>query len=200
MTWVIVGLGNPGSEYESTRHNAGRMAVMHFAKQNGVEEWKEDKKANATVAKVGTTICLLPNTFMNKSGSAVLKYVKPARREGGSAKAAEKMIVVYDDLDLPLGVMKMSFDRGSGGHKGLESVMRAVKTKKFTRIRIGVSPATAKGVAKKPHGEGAVLKFILQKFKPSELDDLKKIFKRTSEAITATINQGPMMAMNEFNR
>ena len=193
MTWVIVGLGNPGEEYESTRHNAGRMAVMHFGKLNGVDEWKEDKKANAMVAKVGTTICVLPDTFMNKSGSAVLKYVK-------SAKAAEKMIVAYDDLDLPLSTIKLSYDRGSGGHKGVESVMRAVKTKKFTRIRIGVSPANAKGVAKKPHGEEAVLKFILQKFRPTELDDLKKIFKRTSEAIAAIIDRGPMIAMNEFNQ
>jgi PTH1 family peptidyl-tRNA hydrolase len=200
MTWVIVGLGNPGPEYENTRHNAGRMAVMHFAEKDDVDEWKEDANAKATVTKVGATVCVLPDTYMNKSGSAVLKYVKPARREGGSAKAAEKMIVVYDDLDLPLGVMKMSYDRGSGGHKGLESVMRAVKTKKFTRIRIGVSPATAKGVAKKPHGEEAVLKFILQKFRPSESDELKKIFKHASNAISATIEHGPMIAMNEFNR
>lgn len=192
MTWVVVGLGNPGNEYDNTRHNAGRMAVMHFAKQNDVTDWKEDKKANATVGKAGATVCVLPDTYMNKSGSAVLKYVK-------SAKAAEKMIVAYDDLDLPLGTIKMSFDRGSGGHRGLESVMRAVKTKKFTRIRIGVSPATAKGVAKKPNGEEAVLKFILQKFKPTEMDELKKLFKRTSEAIATTIAEGPMIAMNEFN-
>ena len=110
MTWVIVGLGNPGEEYESTRHNAGRMAVMHFGKLNGVDEWKGDpekngagKKALAHVAKVGNSICVLPDTFMNKSGSAVLKYVK-------SAKAAEKMIVAYDDLDLPLGTVALKSD------------------------------------------------------------------------------------------
>ncbi len=197
MTWVVVGLGNPGQEYESTRHNAGRLAVERFAKDSALDAWKIDAKSKLTVAK-GTVagesvVCVLPDTYMNKSGAAVLKYVK-------SVKAAEKMIVIYDDLDLPLGVLKMSFDRGSGGHKGLESVMRAVKTKKFTRIRIGVSPVTAKGVAKKPHGEEAVLKFILQKFKPSDMEELKPIFKRASAATKASIEQGPLVAMNEFNR
>ncbi|MBV9159732.1 MAG: peptidyl-tRNA hydrolase, partial [Candidatus Kaiserbacteria bacterium] len=126
MTWVVVGLGNPGEEYENTRHNAGRMAAQFFAKKADASEWREDKSANATVTRgaVGKNlfVIVLPDTFMNKSGSALTKYVK-------SVKAAEKMIVVYDDLDLPLGKIKLSFDRGSGGHKGVESIMRAVKTK-----------------------------------------------------------------------
>ncbi len=193
MAWVIVGLGNPGAEYENTRHNAGRMAVMQYAKKNDAEEWREDKKAVATVAKNDSAVFVLPDTFMNKSGSAVLKFVK-------SAKAAEKMVVVYDDLDLPIGKIKLSYDRGSGGHKGLDSIMRAVKTRKFARIRIGVSPETAGGTLKKPQGDKGVNDFILGKFKPSEIEELKKVFKRTAEGITAIIENGPMLAMNEFNR
>lgn len=198
MAWIIVGLGNPGEEYEDTRHNAGRMAVEALSKVLNMQDtWKEEKKTNAMVAKgmLGKDIValVLPNTFMNKSGNAVTPYVK-------LQKAAEKMIVAYDDLDLPIGTIKISFDRGSGGHKGLESVMRAVGTKKFTRIRIGVSPVKASGDIKKPHGEAAVMKFILDKFKPAERDALKSVFKRTSAAMMAVVERGPLIAMNEVNR
>ena len=147
MAWIIAGLGNPGYEYEGTRHNTGRMAVEYFAKSAKLSEWKEDKKAKALVSRgiVGKTLTalVLPNTFMNKSGAAVAKFVK-------SPKAAERMAVVYDDLDLPLGEMKISFNRGSGGHKGVESLMKVLKTKKFTRVRVGVSPSTAGGALRKP--------------------------------------------------
>jgi PTH1 family peptidyl-tRNA hydrolase len=197
MAWLIVGLGNPGEEYTNTRHNAGRHAVERFAKDSALSEWKTDSKKKYTIAR-GTcgkelTIALLPDTFMNKSGSAVLYFIK-------SAKMAEKMVVVYDDMDLPLGTIKLSYDRGSGGHKGLESIMRAVKTRKFTRIRIGVSPHTASGKIKKPQGEDEVLKFILAKFKPAEQDELKKVIKRASQAIQMIVTDSPMAAMNEFNR
>ena len=196
MSYLIVGLGNPGEKYENTRHNTGRMALEYFAKAHDFSDWKADKKNKATVSKgnVGKSLVALvsPDTFMNKSGNAVASFVK-------SAKAAERLIVAYDDLDLPIGVMKLSFDRGSGGHRGLESIMRAVKTKKFTRIRIGISPATASGASRKPSGEKAVNDFILTKFKPSELAELKKIFKKAAEAIEAIVTDGPMIAMNRFN-
>lgn len=196
MAWVIVGLGNPGEKYASTRHNAGRMAVEYFAKIAKFNDWKEHKKSNSLtsggmIGKIAA-LAVLPDTFMNKSGSAVAKFVK-------SAKAAERLVVVYDDLDLPLGKFKISFDRGSGGHKGLESVMRSVKTKKFARIRIGVSSETAGGILRKPEGEKAVLDFILTKFRPAELDELKKMFKQIAEALGTMILDGRERAMNEFN-
>lgn len=196
MVWVIVGLGNPGQEYEATRHNAGRMAVEFFAKKVGFGPWSEDKSAKALVSKgfCGKTpvVALLPNTFMNKSGASVVKLVK-------SAKAAERLVVVYDELDLPLGSLKLSFDRGSGGHKGLESIMRAVKTKKFTRIRVGVSPSTASGVLRKPSGEKEVVDFILAKFKAHESAELSKVFKKVAEALETIVTEGAMAAMNRFN-
>ena len=169
---------------------------MHFAKYASAPQWKEDKKSQSltTGATVQTTLValLLPNTFMNKSGSAVSKLVK-------NVKAAEKLIVVYDDLDLPIGKIKLSFDRGSGGHKGIESIMTALKTKKFTRIRIGISPETSGGKIKKPEGDSVVNDFILKKFKESEMDVLKKVFKRVAEAIDVIVAEGPMIAMNHFN-
>lgn len=196
MTWIAAGLGNPGEEYVNTRHNTGRMALEEFAKRQKFSDWREDKKARAHVTRgaVGKNLIVLvnPDTFMNKSGSAVGKFVK-------SVKAAEKLVVLYDDLDLPLGKIKLSYDRGSGGHKGVESIMRAVKTKRFVRIRIGVSPETASGKLKKPLGEKEVVKFILTRFKPQEQDELKKIFKRAGEALESVVAKGREIAMNEFN-
>jgi len=196
MTWIISGLGNPGEEYTSTRHNTGRMATEFFAKANKFGEWKEDKKAKAQVSKgmIGKTLAVLiaPDTFMNKSGAAIGKFVK-------SQKAAERLIVIYDDLDLPLGKMKLSFDRGSGGHKGIESIERAVKTRKFVRIRVGVSPSTASGAIRKPEGEKVVVNFILTRFKANELEELKRIFKRVTEAIEMIVSDGREIAMNKFN-
>ena len=196
MAWVIVGLGNPGEEYDATRHNAGRMAIEHFAHAKNLTPLKEDKKNKVHVSKgalkKNLVVLVAPDTYMNKSGVAVAKYVK-------SAKAAERMVVVYDDLDLPLGVVKISFDRGSGGHKGLESVIRAVKTKKFPRVRIGVSHATVSGMLKKPSGEKEVLDFILSRFKPNEMVELKRVFKRADDVLECIVLEGHLRAMNTFN-
>lgn len=196
MSWVIVGLGNPGAEYERTRHNAGRLALEFFAKKADASDWKVDKKSQSTTTgvRVGKNMLalVLPDTYMNKSGTAVGKFVK-------SVKAAERLVVIQDELDMPLGTFKLSFDRGSGGHKGIESIMRAVKTKKFTRIRVGVSPSTATGKLKKPQGEEKVADFILARFKDHEMDELKKVFKKISEAIECIVTEGPTIAMNRFN-
>ena len=203
MAWVIVGLGNPGEEYDATRHNAGRMALEHFAAAKDFTPLKEDKKNKVRVSRgmlkpvsagrQGTLVALIaPDTYMNTSGTAVVKYVK-------STKAAERMVVIYDDLDLPLGTIKISFDRGSGGHKGLESVTRAVRTKKFTRVRIGVSSSTASGALKKPPGEKEVLDFILSKFRSNEMEELKRVFKRVDYVLECIVIKGYLRAMNEFN-
>lgn len=196
MAWVIVGLGNPGAEYDATRHNTGRMAAEFFAREMKFSDWREHKasKSRAASGMIGktTVAIILPDTFMNKSGSAVAKFVK-------SAKAAERLVVIYDDLDLPLGTLKLSFDRGSGGHKGLESIMNTLKTKKFTRIRIGVSPTTASGTMRKPEGKKIVNNFILTKFRAPELEELKRVFKRVAAALEMIVAEGPERAMNVFN-
>ena len=193
---IIVGLGNPGEEYEETRHNTGRVIVTAFAKKIGAE-FEFDKKVNAEVAdgKAGKTkiTFVLPETFMNKSGNAVGKFVK-------SAKAAKDLIVVHDDLDLPLGRMKMSFNKSSGGHKGVESVIRAVKTQEFWRLRVGISSATASGKIKKPSGDALVNNFIVAEFKPSDAADFKKVIKKAVEALTLATTDGCEKAMMIANR
>jgi peptidyl-tRNA hydrolase, PTH1 family len=196
MAWIIVGLGNPGAEYIHTRHNAGRMAVEHFVEKMNLGEWKHDKAHKAQIArgalKGALAVYVLPDTFMNKSGSAVAHFVK-------SHKMAEKCIVLYDDLDLPFGTVKMSFNRGSGGHKGVESIARALKTKAFWRIRIGVSPTTASGKLKKPQGEKEVLDFILGKFKPTETREWSHVFARITVALEMLLTHSPMDAMGVTN-
>ncbi len=126
MATVIVGLGNPGGEYAKTRHNAGRMAVEAYGKYAEFDDFILRKAANASVTDGmidGEKVRLvLPEVFMNQSGKGVTSFVK-------SVKAAKKLLVVRDDLDLPIGVIKMTVHgRGSGGHKGVESIMRALKT------------------------------------------------------------------------
>ena len=131
---------------------------------------------------------------MNKSGSAVSYFVKPIPKSSATKtpakrkKGLENLIVVHDDIDLPLGSLKISYNKGMGGHKGLESIVKAVKTKEFVRFRIGVSPATNKGKVKKPGAnltpkkQEAVIDFILGKFKPKELEIMKKTFKKQVKA------------------
>ena len=179
MAFVIVGLGNPGKEYEKTRHNAGRSAVLLMAKQEDFSEFAFNKTMNALVAKGSAggenATLVLPETMMNLSGKAVAALVK-------NPKAAKNLLVIHDDLDLPLGTIKIVFGRGSGGHKGVESIMRAIKTKDFARLRIGISAAGKKHQAKKISGEEKVIKHVIGKWKPGEEAALKKILKKAAEA------------------
>ena len=195
MAYIFVGLGNPGEEYKETRHNTGRMLVEWFGKSLEAE-WKLDKKLNATVAKVklGKTpvTLVLPETFMNNSGKSVKPLVT-------SVKAAEKLLVIYDDLDLPFGTNKISFNKSSGGHRGLESIIKNIKTEKFARVRAGISPTTPSGKIKKPKGEDAVTKVILGKFKEEDLKELKKLSKKVNEALEVFVEDGIEKAMTGFN-
>lgn len=187
METVIVGLGNSGKEYEKTRHNAGRMVVEKFARAHGFPEFTYHKAGDALVSKgqvEGVPVTLvLPETLMNRSGKSVSAFVK-------SVKAGERLLVVQDELDMPLGTLKMVFERNSGGHKGVESIMRAIKTKKFARLRFGISLPGKKNTARKPHGEEKVVKYVLGKFKPIEEAMLKKMTKRACEAIELFITDG----------
>lgn len=193
---IVVGLGNPGTEYEHTRHNAGRNALQWFQKKHNFSEWVFDKKLNAHTSegKCGKSNVLLvvPDTFMNNSGKTVRGLVK-------SKKAARELLVVYDDLDIPFGDMKISFGRSSGGHNGLESIIRAVGTKDFPRLRVGVSPATPSGKMKKPVGEKKVLDFLLGDFSKKEREVMPKVFKKLGEAIETVMTDGYGRAMNVFN-
>lgn len=195
--WTVIGLGNPGTEYEKTRHNVGRMLVERFAHAQDFSEWKFDKKSNAQTAtgNVGKhkVRLMLPDTFMNKSGAAAKSVVT-------NATQAEQLVVIYDDLDLPFGVLRLAYGRGSGGHRGVDSLIKNLKTKNFVRLRVGISPTTPSGKMKKPLGEQQVLTFIMNTFTPKEEAVLKKLSKKVQEALITLVEEGRNKAMTEFNQ
>lgn len=193
---LIVGLGNPGEEYAKTRHNAGRIILEYIAKAQEFSDWKNDMKTKSLRAKGEIDSekfdFMLPETFMNNSGNAVAGVID-------GPKKLKNLVVVYDDIDLPLGSLKISFNRSSGGHNGLESVIKRVKSREFVRIRIGVSPHTPTGKLKKPSGEAAVLKFLLGAFKDDELKELKKLSKKITEILVCLSGDGKDKAMSLYN-
>lgn len=195
MQYIYFGLGNPGGEYVDTRHNTGRMALEAFAKKIDASEWKSGMKEKALISKVkvgkSNITLVMPETFMNKSGDSVRTLVK-------SKKDALNMIVIHDDMDLPIGKFKISFNKSSGGHKGVESIIKAVKTQEFIRIRVGICPTSPSGKLKKPTGDD-VLDFIVGKFKKPEIEIMKKIFKKISEALESIAEKGRDYAMSNFN-
>lgn len=193
---LIVGLGNPGEEYEKTRHNSGRIILEYIAKAQDFSEWKNDMKTKSLRAKGeidGEKFdFMLPETFMNNSGVAVAPVID-------GPKKLKNLVVIYDDLDLPIGSLKISFDRSSGGHNGLESIIKKVKSREFVRIRVGVSPHTPTGKLKKPSGEQAILKFLLGSFKEDELKELKKLSKKITEILVCISAESKDKAMSIYN-
>ncbi|MES2437183.1 MAG: aminoacyl-tRNA hydrolase [Patescibacteria group bacterium] len=209
MSYIIVGLGNPGEEYKDTRHNAGRIVLEYFAQKHALPEFKQHIKSKALVSKgeitVGNTTenveLVEPNNFMNRSGSSVatLAGIGMLTSKASATKKAHNIIVIYDDLDLPLGSIKISFNRSSGGHRGVESIIKSVKTQEFIRVRVGICPLTPAGKPKKPQGETDVEKFIIGPFKKNELEELNKIAKDVAEALELIMFETKERAMEKFN-
>ena len=153
-------------------------------------DFEFDKKTNSLVSrslasgKASKILLAKPQTYVNKSGEAVKKLALSYKLK------AESLVIVQDDLDVPFGKVKLSFDKNSGGHKGVESIMRALKTKKFYRLRIGLAkPALAKArqQSEKKRDE-FVVKMVLSKFSPSEQEQLKKIFKEAYQKLENILN------------
>ena len=184
---LIVGIGNPDEQYKETRHNVGFMFLDYLARKLGANDFEFDKKTNSLISKTKsekTTVILAKlQMYVNKSGEAIKKLVTSYKLQ------ATSLIVVHDDLDIPFGNSKLSFDKNSGGHKGIESIMRVLKTKKFYRLRIGTA---TRSLAKARQQSGKkrdkfVVSFVLSKFSKSESDQLKKIFKEGYEKLISVI-------------
>ncbi|OGZ97127.1 MAG: hypothetical protein A3J10_00065 [Candidatus Sungbacteria bacterium RIFCSPLOWO2_02_FULL_54_10] len=185
---LLVGLGNPGERYKNTRHNVGREIAAAFAAAHDFSEFRFEKKWKSQVAEgnIGKTkaVVVLPDTMMNKSGAAIA----PAAR---FFKIKPKGIfMIHDDADIPLGRAKLSYGKHSAGHKGVESAIRALKTKDFWRFRIGIA-----GKRDIP-----AEKLVLKKFTHDETRILKKISKKTVEAIATAATETCERAMNEYHR
>ncbi len=195
--FIIVGLGNPGEEYEKTRHNTGRIILDYFRKKYDFSEWKQNntKILFFSKGKIDKKLIELikPETFMNKSGKAVLRVAIKHKIK------SENIIVIYDDLDLPIGTFKISFNKGTGGHKGLESIAKNIKTKEFIRVRVGISQMTPKGKLKKPQGEQKILDYLMADFNKRDLEILKKLKPKIAQALEMIVLDGRQKAMNVFN-
>lgn len=193
--FVFVGLGNPGDEYAHSRHNTGRMILEGIAKRNAISISPIGKHtAHVGKGKIGkeNALFLFPDTYMNKSGSSVKTAVLTLQQ-------AESLVVVYDDLDLPWGTIRIAFGRGSGGHNGVESIIKSIKTKDFIRVRVGVAPSTPSGKLRKPKGEDAVIKFLMSNFGKKEMEDYRAIEKGVEQALTLIVDEGYQVAMNTCN-
>jgi PTH1 family peptidyl-tRNA hydrolase len=186
---LIIGLGNPDEEYQNTRHNVGFMFLDYLAKKIDTNDFSADKKMNALVSKSKiekTSVVLVkPLCYVNKSGEVVSKLAKFYK-----IKPAD-IIVIQDDLDIEFGSFKNSFEKNSGGHKGVQSIIKALKTNKFYRLRIGTSVRSllkAREQSDKKR-DAFVMDFVLAKFSPKEQDVIKKMFPEICNRLLSLLNQ-----------
>jgi peptidyl-tRNA hydrolase, PTH1 family len=185
---LIVGLGNPGIEYQFTPHNLGFLTIDRLANDGGVEVRNRNCRALTARAVLEEQQVLLakPETYMNLSGMAVRELV-----EKYEADPAKDLIVVYDELDLPLGKIRVRQRGGSAGHNGMESIIGALGSQEFLRIRLGIGP-------EKKVSDGA--KYVLAPFRKSQLKLVDEILETASEAVKVILREGSAAAMNRFNR
>ena len=186
QNWLVVGLGNPGAQYENTRHNLGFMLIDDLARQTNAVVKREECRALVGRAEIeGATVELVkPQTFMNLSGESLACLLRKTER------AIEKLIVVSDDLALPIGKIRLRTKGSDGGHNGLKSITNCLKTQEFIRLRIGIAPAHQLNDAKR---------FVLEKFPKNDLEIIEKVLEKSTAAICAVISDGAEKAMAKFN-
>ena len=180
---LIAGLGNPGLEYEHTRHNIGFLVVDRLA-AHLESTWKQSTKQDALLAKSGELILVKPMTYMNRSGEPLAELAQFFKI------AAPEILVVLDDLALPLGRLRLRACGGPGGHNGLESIIVRFGTEDIPRLRIGIGPAPR---------EGSV-EYVLSRFFEEEKPLVRSTINRAAEAVKWAIDNGLVSAMNSFNK
>ncbi|WP_029552252.1 aminoacyl-tRNA hydrolase [Thermocrinis jamiesonii] len=186
MIRLVVGLGNPGKKYERTRHNAGFMVVDELLKKLRVKEYTEECLSHVYRVRVLNREVLVakPQTYMNNSGLAVLNLLEEYEI------TPENMMVIYDDLDLPLGRIRLRLEGSSGGHHGIESIIREIKTSNFVRLRIGIG---------RPKDRNKVVDYVLSPFDPEEESVLYTVLDRASECVLRCLETSPEESMNFCN-
>ena len=185
---MIVGLGNPGIEYQFTPHNMGFLAVDRIAEECGVRVNNRHCRAQTARTRIaGQEVVLAkPETFMNLSGASVSELVREYE-----AKPEEDLILLYDELDLPFGTLRVRPRGRSAGHNGVQSIIGALGTQEFTRIRLGIGPDH-------PVGDGA--RYVLSQFKKAQLETVSEVLEQASDAVRVILTDGLQAAMNRFNR
>jgi len=185
---LIVGLGNPGLGYARNRHNIGFMCLRHLAKTAGIKLDKKQGKARIGRGEAaGSEVVLArPQTFMNHSGDAVCRLVEGFKLE------PQDLIVIHDDLDLPLGRIRIGQGSGSGGHKGAGSIICSLGSQDFVRVRVGIG---------RPEGasEDDIIAYVLSDFTATEKEAIDRTIPRVTEAINCLLAEGLETAMNSYN-
>lgn len=187
VSWIIVGLGNPGSKYQNTRHNIGFITADYIADEKRVKLNKVKFKSSYNILTIGGEKCLLmkPNTYMNLSGDAVKEaatfYKVPA----------DHVIVIFDDCSLPCGKLRIRQNGSAGGHNGIKSIIAQLGTDAFPRIKIGVG--------EKPHPDYDMADWVLSTFSEQDKKLLKPAVENAAKALEVFISDGPDRAMNKFN-
>ncbi len=186
---IITGLGNPGEQYKNTRHNVGFMAIDAFAGKNDFPEFKLQKKSHSLVSEHvvdGKPVLLAkPQTFMNESGKAIKQL---------TAQKDSEVIVIHDDIDLPLGKLKIIKERGSAGHKGVESIIKSVGNDGLVRFRIGIGALT------ETPKDTKAMEIVLKSFSSEDQKIIDETINKTVDALVLYIIEGLEKAMNEYNK
>lgn len=184
--WLIAGLGNPGSRYEKTRHNLGFMLVDVLARASQTQIKREECRAliGRSVIENQTVELVKPQTFMNLSGESISCLLKKENR------SPEKLIVIVDDLALPVGSIRLRPKGSAGGHNGLKSINACLRTEEFIRLRIGIQPE---------HPLSDTRNFVLENFSKSETETIEKVLETSAEAIQAVLRDGVEKAMARYN-
>jgi PTH1 family peptidyl-tRNA hydrolase len=194
---LIIGLGNPGDQYKDTRHNIGYMIVDKLSHELGKERatWENDKAHQALIAKIGDILLVKPVTYMNNSGIAVKGLVDYYKLDPSD------VWVIHDDIDLPIGKIRIRMRGGTAGHNGVTSILNMLKSETFIRFRMGIG----RGKESTGFNEGknlshrSVIAFVLSRFNRHEAGSLKHLVKHGAQAVQIALTDGIDKAMNRFN-
>ena len=187
MPWLIIGLGNPGPEYERTQHNLGFLVMDRLGERNSIRVSRQDSKALIGIGSIAGQDVILakPQTYMNRSGPSVKAL---ADKHGVESS---KVVIVYDELDLPWTGVRIRSKGSAAGHHGMESVVKSLGTQDFPRIRLGIHPGH-------PVKDGA--QYVLSPFRKAQLEELDELLDHASGAVESIIAEGVEMSMTKFNR
>lgn len=190
---LVVGLGNPGKAYAHNRHNVGFHCLNYFAKLHSIRFDRRQCQARIGTGELGGEKLLLakPRTFVNLSGKAVGCLVNKHNVPLGD------LLVIHDDLDLPLGKIRLRPGGGSGGHKGMKSIISVLKSEEFPRLRVGIGHPQVEGLSNTD--EDVIVSYVLSDFTPQEEELIKPVIASVAEAIDCFLNQGMEVAMSRFN-
>ena len=190
---LIAGLGNPGAKYAGNRHNIGFMCLDHFARENSLSFTRSSSQAKIVEGRIaGHDIILAkPQTFMNNSGVSIGGLVRKFKVK------FENMIIVHDDLDLPLGRIRIRLGGSSGGHNGINSIVQHVGNQEFVRVRVGIGRPNGQETGK--NGEDDVINHVLGDFNPEEKAIMQEVIPCVSKVIQCLLETGLTEAMNKYN-